>query len=149
MKFGSYTKRSLLRYVLVVAWFHAMLAAVALATVPSVSVEIESASIALLKESLARRLPALQAHFAAGHVGLTFDGVVAIRDETSREGLVELRKLVADENRDRETLYREIARANGRPDWADELKLIFGERWIARAPSGWWIRDARGNWRKK
>ena len=38
--------------------------------------------------------------------------------------------LVAQENGDREVLYREIARANGHPEWEAEVRSTFAQRWM-------------------
>ena len=57
--------------------------------------------------------------------------------------------LVADENRDRSELYKEIARANGHPEWEAEIRKTFAQRWIVNAPGVWWYQDAGGSWKKK
>jgi uncharacterized protein YdbL (DUF1318 family) len=59
-----------------------------------------------------------------------------------------LRKLVADENADRQALYREIARANGHPEWEGDIRQIFAKRWIEKKQAGWYYRGADGQWRK-
>ena len=60
-----------------------------------------------------------------------------------------VRQLVADENRDRSALYREIAVANGHPEWEDEIRATFARRWIANADSGWYYQENDGSWRQK
>ena len=60
-----------------------------------------------------------------------------------------VRKLVADENSDRNALYREIAAANGHPEWESDIRGTFAQRWIAKARSGWWYRNAGGQWVRK
>ena len=59
-----------------------------------------------------------------------------------------VKKLVADENADRDALYREIARANGQPKWEQEIRTTFARRWIDNAPAGWWY-QAGGGWQQK
>jgi hypothetical protein len=59
-----------------------------------------------------------------------------------------VRKLVDDENTDRETLYGEIARANGHPEWLADIRATFAERWAAKAKAGWWVRRA-GVWTQR
>jgi len=115
------------------------------------NLEIVSPSIAVIKKSIAGRLPALKPRFESLSIGLTRDGLIKIMQPDNIHP-VERRSveiLVEDDNKDRATLYREIARANGRPDWESELKRTFGERWIYRAPAGWMIEDAPGVWKKK
>jgi uncharacterized protein YdbL (DUF1318 family) len=56
---------------------------------------------------------------------------------------------VADENADRSNLYREIANANGHPEWEADIRKTFAERWIERAAAGWYVQDAKGQWVQK
>ena len=60
------------------------------------------------------------------------------------------RKLVSDENADRNALYREIASANGHPEWEADIRRTFARRWVERgAQPGWYYQDASGAWAKK
>lgn len=116
--------------------------------------QIDSASINAIKRSLADRLQLLRPHFESGVVGLTQDGMLSSRKTAEWEALsLEQRRvietLIVDDNKDRNTLVREIARANGRPDWEAGLKTTFAERWIQRAPPGWYIRQSNGQWVRK
>jgi uncharacterized protein YdbL (DUF1318 family) len=56
---------------------------------------------------------------------------------------------VADENSDRNALYREIARANGHPEWEPQIRETFAKGWIERAHAGWYYQDASGAWKQK
>ena len=58
-------------------------------------------------------------------------------------------QLVAAENQDRNALYAEIARANGHPEWEDDIRDTFARRWVSNAPSGWYFKDNSGNWKQK
>ncbi|RMD68600.1 MAG: DUF1318 domain-containing protein, partial [Gammaproteobacteria bacterium] len=60
-----------------------------------------------------------------------------------------VKRWVAEENRDRKALYREIARANGHPEWEDDIRATFAKRWIAHAKPGWWYQDKQGQWHRK
>ena len=60
-----------------------------------------------------------------------------------------VQQLVAEENRDRNALYAEIARANGHPEWESEIRSTFARRWVDNAPGGWWYQDAAGVWKRK
>ena len=60
-----------------------------------------------------------------------------------------LESAVADENRDRKAVYREIAVANGHPEWETEVQQTFARNWVKNARSGWYYQDASGNWRQK
>lgn len=113
-------------------------------------VKTDSPSINAIKKSLADRYPLLKTHFEAGHAGLTHDGLVALRTQPPLAEVREvLERLIVDENKDRETLLREIARANGRPEWEDNLRATFAERWRARVAPGWWLREKNGEWKRK
>lgn len=112
---------------------------------------ISSAAITSLSKSMSNRFLKLKPYFDSGAIGLTHDGMLAPRD-TSRidvSGLPMLDVLIIEENKDRATLYREIARANGRPEWESDLRATFGKRWIGRMPEGWFYRNASGQWLRK
>jgi uncharacterized protein len=104
-----------------------------------------------LTQSMEERHAQLKKYYDSGAIGLTRDGLIALRDQN----LVPLpernsaRKLVADENADRANLYREIANANGHPEWETDIRGTFAERWIGKASPGWYVQDASGGWAKK
>src|SRR3546814_6885935 len=50
---------------------------------------------------------------------------------------------VADENRDRAALYREIAAANNHPEWEAQIRAAFAKTWIEKAHAGWRSEDRR------
>lgn len=115
------------------------------------NIDISSPEIRQLTASMEARHASLQPHLASGAVGLTADGLLAPHDPN----LVPLaernkvRGLVADENADRLALYRQIASANGHPEWEAEIRKVFAARWIARASAGWWYQDGSGAWKQK
>lgn len=114
-------------------------------------IQVQSAAVSSLKRSLAERFTVLMPFFESGAVGLTSDGYIAMRDPGALNGAneFELEMLILDDNNDRRTLYREIARLNGRPEWELRLQYTFAERWISRAPVGWFCRDSSGKWARK
>ena len=101
-----------------------------------------------LKKSMANRFTQLRPHLDAGVIGLTHEGIVALRDAATIDvkALIALDALIIEENKDRATLYREIARANNRPEWESDLRATFAKRWISRLPVGWFYRDEKGQW---
>ncbi len=117
----------------------------------SAEIDVTTAAVVVIKKSLAGRFMFLKPHFDSGAIGLTIDGLVAMRDlqAIALAQTLKVENFIAEENKDRATLYREIARANGRPDWESDIKAIFGERWISRAPVGWYYRDITGKWIRK
>ena len=112
---------------------------------------IETPAIASLKKSMANRFVQMKPHLDTGVVGLAQDGVVALRDPATIDvkALLTLDALINEENKDRATLYREIARANSRPEWEADLRAVFGKRWISRMPAGWFYRNDKGQWIQK
>lgn len=112
--------------------------------------EVNTPGINAIKQSMQARHAQLAAHYSSGAVGLTADGLVALRDA----GAVPLAQrqavnaLVAAENQDRNALYAEIASANGRPEWQAEIRSTFAQRWIQRAQPGWWVQSG-GAWKQK
>jgi len=92
----------------------------------------------------------LETFFNSGAVGLTDDGLVTVRDAkaVALKDRNTLNGLVADENKDRKALYAEIARANGHPEWQDDIQNTFAKRWISNAAKGWWYQQG-GSWKQK
>ncbi|GAA4818888.1 hypothetical protein GCM10011365_10770 [Marinicella pacifica] len=84
-------------------------------------------------------------------VGFTNDGLVEIVniDQLDLKERQAVKKVVADENRDRIALYREMAIANDHPEWEDQVRQAFVKQWIAQAESGWLYQDNSGRWVKK
>jgi uncharacterized protein YdbL (DUF1318 family) len=93
----------------------------------------------------------LSGYYRSGAIGFDNNGMVAVRDlgavPLPERG--KLRQLVADENRDRNALYREIARANGHPEWESDIRNTFARVWVQEAGRGYWYQDAGGQWRQK
>ena len=87
---------------------------VAPAEAAQADLNVSTPAIRQLVASMEERHNRLKSYYESGAIGLTRDGLVAVRDQN----LVPLpernsvRKLVADENADRANLYREIAAAN-------------------------------------
>lgn len=112
---------------------------------------IATPAVRQLTQSMEARHGELKKFYDSGAVGLTRDGLVEVRDQNliplpQRNGA---RKLVADENADRANLYREIASANGHPEWETDIRATFAERWIGKASSGWYYQDSKGAWKQK
>ncbi|MGL1833294.1 YdbL family protein [Rhodocyclaceae bacterium SMB388] len=114
------------------------------------NLEINTPAIAALQSSMQQRHAQLAPLYAAGAVGIAAGGSVALRDASSvplaQRGQVNA--LVAAENADRTALYREIARANGHPEWEADVRRTFAQRWIERAQPGWWVQGP-GGWVQK
>jgi uncharacterized protein YdbL (DUF1318 family) len=115
-------------------------------------INVSNPAIRALKDSIKQRSGAIRPYMDRGNVGIAQDGMLAIRnsDGLDLKARAEIKQLVDAENRDREALYAEIAKANGIPaSNVPKIKSIFAKSWIDQAQSGWWIQDAGGNWRRK
>ncbi len=113
-------------------------------------INISSPAIQTLKRGMEQRHQRLLPHYQTGALGMTRNGTLELRDPSQvdlRQRNV-VKQLVAEENRDRNQLYAEIAGANGHPEWERDIRGIFASRWIGNAPRGWWYQD-RGGWQQK
>ena len=114
-------------------------------------IDISSPAIRALTASMKGRAGELEPFFNSGAIGLTSDGMIEIRDPNAvaLADRNKLRKLVADENADRNSLYREIASANDHPEWEADIRSTFAERWVANARAGWYHKSKAGAWSQK
>lgn len=128
---------------------HAMVPA---AQAQEANLDISSPEIRTVTASMTARFAQLEKYFDAGVIGMTRDGLIEVRDPSAAP-LPErpvVTRLVAEDNRDRETLYTEIARANGHPEWKADIQKTFARRWVERgARTGWYYQDASGAWTRK
>lgn len=114
-------------------------------------IDVSSPAIRALTASMKARAADLAPFFDSGAIGLTSDGLVDFRDVNSvpLADRTRARKLVTDENADRNALYAEIANANGHPEWESDIRSTFAQRWIANAHAGWYYKRSSGDWAKK
>jgi uncharacterized protein YdbL (DUF1318 family) len=104
-----------------------------------------------IRASLKARFAQIKPLLENGTLGLTAEGKLAVRDPASVP-LAERQKisqLIAGYINDKTALFREIARANGHPEWEQQIADTFKERISKRMPVGWWVQDAAGKWSKK
>ncbi len=113
-------------------------------------IEVNTPGVRAIKQSMQARHSQLAGLYDSGAVGLTGDGLIALRDasQVPLSMRQNVRDLVEDENQDRNALYNEIAQANGHPEWLTEIRNTFAQRWIQRAQPGWWVQIG-GNWQQK
>jgi uncharacterized protein YdbL (DUF1318 family) len=114
-------------------------------------INIRTPAIQAIRERMRARFETLRPHFDSGAIGMTADGRIAVRDPAALplRDRATLNQLVAEDNRDRDAVYREIAVANGHPEWETQIRQTFAREWIERAASGWHYQDAGGNWSRK
>lgn len=114
------------------------------------NLEINTPAINALKKSMQVRHKKLASHYNSGAIGLTSNGQIAVRNAKAlplkdRQGI---NGLVAAENADRSKLYKEIAVANGHPEWESGIRDSFAGRWVDKAKKGWYFKKS-GAWKKK
>lgn len=114
------------------------------------NLDLDTPAIRALTAAMKARHEQLEPYYRAGALGQAANGDLVLRDAAQvplpERGRVNA--LVAAENRDRAALYREIARANGHPEWERDIRATFAARFIARAPAGWWVETDKG-WQRK
>lgn len=113
-------------------------------------INVSSPGINKLQSMMTNRHQQLKPYYDSGAVGMEIDGLISVRDDKTvalRERNT-VKKLVLDENRDRNQLYQEIATANGHPEWEADIRKTFARRWIANAPVSWWYKDVSGSWQQ-
>ena len=118
----------------------------------SPNLDVSGPQIRAVTASMQQRFGQLKRYFDSGMIGLTTDGLVAVRDQNAvplAERAV-VTRLVTEDNRDRETLYSELAKANKHPEWEPDIRRTFARRWVERgAQGGWYYQDSGGKWVQK
>ncbi|MFD0738620.1 YdbL family protein [Lysobacter koreensis] len=114
-------------------------------------ITIKTPAIQAIQARMAARFDAdLRAGFDAGALGFASDGTVVVRDasQLALKDRVSVNQAVADDNRDRKAVYREVAVANGHPEWEAQIREVFARQWVASARPGWWYQSG-GSWKQK
>ena len=113
--------------------------------------KIQTPAIQAIQSRMDGRFATLRPGFDAGALGFSSDGLVVVRDASklALKDRVPINQAVADDNRDRKAVYREVAVANGHPEWEGQIRSVFAKQWIDSAHAGWWYQDASGAWKQK
>ena len=117
-----------------------------------VNINISSPAIVEITDRMENRFNnQLKSHINAGIVGFTNEGFIAIVNAKAlalKDRQI-VKKSVADDNRDRKALYRELAVVNGHSDWEESIRNVFIKLWKEKAHKGWKYQDAGGAWQTK
>ena len=115
------------------------------------NLDVNTPGVTAITHSMKARNAQLQPAYQSGAVGFAKDGNVAVRDASALplKDRATISALVAQENQDRAALYKEIAKANGHPEWEGDIRTTFAQRYIQKAPAGFYVQDGSGNWVKK
>ncbi len=114
-------------------------------------ITIKTPAIQAIQSRMESRFDAsLRAGFDSGALGFSSDGLVVVRDAAKLQlkDRVTVNQAVADDNRDRKAVYREVAVANGHAEWEAQIRGVFAKQWIDSARSGWWYQSG-GGWKQK
>ena len=114
-------------------------------------ITIKTPAIQAIQARMEARFDAtLRAGFDSGALGFTADGLVTVRDASklALKDRVAMNSAVADDNRDRKAVYREVAVANGHPEWEGQIRDVFAKQWVASTHKGWWYQSG-GSWKQK
>lgn len=111
---------------------------------------LSTPAIKALKGAMQARHKSLAPHYVSGAIGIGANGLLSVRDAAAipLAARNSVNALVADENRDRAALYNEIAKANGHPEWVNDIRAIWARQWVSNAPGGYWYQDGSG-WKQK
>jgi uncharacterized protein YdbL (DUF1318 family) len=115
-------------------------------------INITTPAIRKLKQSIQGRAGSIKPFLDSGNVGISRDGLLVLR---SSNGLklkdkATISRLLSAENKDREALYIEIAKANKfSMDKVPDIKKIFAGSWIKKAKKGWWYQNPDSGWAQK
>ena len=114
-------------------------------------ISVNTPAIQQLRASMEKRHKKLAPYYDSGAIGMTRNGELAMRDQklVPMQQRNSLKSLLSKENKDRSALYKEIAKANGHPEWEAEIRSTFAKRWVGNAPSGWWYQNKQGAWKQK
>jgi len=115
-------------------------------------ITIKTPAIQAIQARMASRFDSsLRAGFDAGALGFGNDGLIVVHDASRLQlkDRVAVNQAVADDNRDRKAVYREVAVANGHAEWETQIRQVFAKQWIDSAHAGWWYQDASGGWKQK
>lgn len=117
-----------------------------------VDINVNSPAIEAINKRRIERYPALYAHFKAGRVGETRQGIVGVRDDAGLAGRekAEFLKVLKGENEDRETLFKEVLRANKlAEDQLPNVRKAFARARYRALEVDLWFQTVKGEWRRK
>lgn len=118
----------------------------------SAELRMDSPAISRARSGMSARLNVIGRLKDEGRVGESNEGLLetVVTAGLDRAALLELRRMVEEENRDRMTVYREIVRINSMP--ADQLATVqksFAAAYRRLARPGHFVQDEKGAWERK
>ncbi len=115
------------------------------------NLNIDSTAIRTIQNSMKKRQTKLRPFYDSGAIGFNNNGLIGIANASvlSLKQKSIAKKLISTENKDRMNLYREIAKANGHPEWQADIQKTFAKTWIRKISPGWMYQTSSGQWKKK
>ena len=112
---------------------------------------VNTPEIKRLEASMANRHAKLKKYYDKGAIGFDKNGLVAWQNQkaVSIKEKGALNSLLKSENNDRNSLYKAIAKANGHPEWEQQVRNVFAGKWAQKAQKGWWYQNSNGQWKQK
>ena len=114
-------------------------------------INVQTPAALKFRQSLKARHDKLEPYYKSGAIGLSSNAAPITRDlsKVPLPERVALKKLLSDDGQDRAALFSEIARANGHPEWENNLRETFQRVFFEEVPAGYWYQDGSGAWRQK
>lgn len=107
------------------------------------SISAHAADLNAVRDSMKKRLPALEQLWSEGLIGENNQGYVEARGDLNADQ----QKLIAAENADRKVVYTSIARnTQTTPEQVGKQRAA---QISQRAAQGLWLQDADGDWYQK
>ncbi len=115
------------------------------------TIKVDSEKAIQIRNRMASRVDEVITQKRAGALGETNEGHLTLKKGDLKPLLKKkLDGAIADENRDRDELYKEVVRINGIGDARlKDIQKSFARSFQAESPSGTWVQDADGNWSQK
>ncbi|MDP8242617.1 MAG: DUF1318 domain-containing protein [Candidatus Hinthialibacter antarcticus] len=119
-----------------------------------IDININTPAVKSVIQSRTKRFKTLVPHLDTGVFGEGFDGYLVLRDKTDLDlkQMTEYKKLINEENADREKLYLEILRANGLSrdeESVERVGKIFAEAIQKKLKKGRWFQKDKDTWVQK
>lgn len=110
------------------------------------ALNITNAKIQVIKQSMKNRFELMKYYYKKGYLAEKSNGYLKIyRQPSSLKEKLKLKKLVAQENNDRKTLYIEVAKVlNIQQSQIHRLETIFAKQWYDTAPIGTYLQTNTG-----
>lgn len=112
---------------------------------------VSNAAIRNLKQQIVENYKQMKPFYESGNLGIDSKGLLEIRntDGLNIQQVAQLKRLVSSDNKARQQLYAEVAKALGvESSQVSKVQDIFAQEWQSKAPAGYWIQQS-GGWRQK